>query len=765
MVKNFLIALLLLVSTTAFGQLTYKLTIVNDQQYPVSNLPVVLKETSTKEKLRFNSDQYGNVSFTLNTGQTWSMSIGEMTDYKILEVPESGQRNATEFITYDLKRWDREHRPLPDRSKLNITFIKQDIAKSAAPSEKKSVVSLIMKRSNKKPLTDYRVDITSLKDNITYQATTDKQGIARFYLPIGQEYEIDIDGIESFQYLEVFNRSGYQQREFVYEPTLIQETTVNDTITQSIDDNTGATSARYLYTLEIKNKDGSPAANENVYLRTMKSRKIYAGKSDAEGKVKFLLPKKRKYMIDMDFQKDINIIDLTQTMSGGIGQGNMRFSYVPNPKLQFPEQYIPSTEDLLVVEFNNFLKKQYPKPEKDKALRMDIKWGNGIFNKKTKEALLEIGFSATNDESNAYGPPINISFVMDKSGSMEGYDRIDELKKSLVHFVSALRPKDIASLIIFDSEPEMLIGAGKIQDNKDEFISTIKSIQAGGYTKIQGGLVLGYEEVLKNMQPKGTNRVILLSDGYGDDEPKVIVAKSKEYNAKGIELSAIGVGQDYNQPLLKLLSTNGGGMFEHVSDAINLQESFNRELAGMLYPIARDVKVEIIYNNKIVFKQLYGFPFNAPKGTNVSMKLDNIYPGLNKLALVKFDLNKPDKSIENMPVTIKMTYFDYRTQKNVIDEQKTSLKWQESDGQLELIPDMEEKKLYAIAIMNQSLKVMADAFSKDDYPGAEKAVNRGLEQMQELYPEVADEDLNKLFLSLKEYSDILKQYKLNKIKK
>jgi hypothetical protein len=324
----------------------------------------------------------------------------------------------------------------------------------------------------------------------------------------------------------------------------------------------------------------------------------------------------------------------------------------------------------------------------------------------------------------------------------------------------------MASLVVFDSEALKLIDAGKMSDLKEEFVSTIKTIQAGGFTNIYNGLVLGYEEVLKNMQTKGTNRVILLSDGYGQDEPKIVVSKSKEYNAKGIGLSAIGVGQDYNQPLLKLLSSNGGGMFEHVGDAVNLQETFKRELSAMLYPVAHDVKIEIIYNNKIVFKELYGFPFENPKGTSkATMKLDNIYPGLNKLALVKFDLNKPDKDVENLPITLKMSYFDFRTGKNIIDEQKATLKWQDSDGTTELIPDAEEKRLYAIAIMNQSLKVMADAFSKNNYIDAEKAVNRGIEQMQELYPNAVDSDLNKLYKSLKEYSDILKQYKLNKIKK
>ena len=326
--------------------------------------------------------------------------------------------------------------------------------------------------------------------------------------------------------------------------------------------------------------------DESVYLNLINSKKVYTAKTNDEGEAVFLLPKGKKYLINLDFQKDINVINLSNT--SGIGNGTMWITYKPNPKLEHPEQYIPTVESLLINEFNNFLTKQFPQPEKGKPLRIILEWGNDLITGKSKEAILNIGFTASKNNSEKYGPPINISFVMDKSGSMAGYDRIDELKKSLSGFVSSLRDDDIASLVVFDGEPELLIDAGKIAGKKDEFIGLINSIEADGYTNIYKGMVLGYDELLKNMNPKGTNRLILLTDGYGETEVDVIVSKSKEYNAKGVELSAIGVGEDYNQSLLKLLATNGGGMFQHIGDAYNLQESFKQELSGLLYPVAKE---------------------------------------------------------------------------------------------------------------------------------------------------------------------------------
>ncbi|MFN8257008.1 MAG: VWA domain-containing protein [Bacteroidales bacterium] len=748
-----------------FAQLTYQLTVVDQYQKPMTNLPVVLKETSTREKLNLYTDGNGVVNIELTTGRNWTMSVGKMYNYKLLEVPESGNRKTKEFMTYDLERWEKENRPMPDRSKIIFQTVKQNVFNSTKSTKTESVVEVIIKKANKGPLANFPVNMTNLKDSIIYTGKTDEQGIARFLLPVDKEYEIDLDGIESFSDMKILSPPGRAHCSFTYEPTEINETDKQDTITQDLAGINNGTTARMLYTITVKSSQGNPLQNEPVFLKMVGSKKVYIARTNDQGQAVFLLPKKKKYLIDLEYQKDINVVDLSQVLSRGIGAGQMSITYKPDPRLQYPEQYIPTVESLLINEFNNFLTKQFPKPEKGKALRMIVKWGNEIINGKSKEALLEIGFTATNDESNAYGPPINISFVMDKSGSMAGDDRIEELKKSLVHFINSLRPNDIASLIVYDSQEEMLLPAGKIGGRTNDFVDAINQVQAGGYTNMLKAMILGYEEILKNKNPKGTNRLILLTDGWDENEPKVLADKSKEYNAKGIELSAIGVGSDYNQALLRILATHGGGLFQHVGNSADLQETFKHELSGMLYPVAKDVTVEISYNNKIIFRQLYGFEFNPPKNNVVRMKLDNVYPGLNKLALVKFDLNKPDKTIENMPVIIKMTWFDYRLNKTETSEEKAYLKWDEATGKTELVMENEEKKLYAIAIMNQSLKVMADGFSQNNYVKAEDAVNRCIEQIQELYPGAKDTDVENLYRTLKEYSTILKQYKLNKIKK
>jgi uncharacterized protein YegL len=373
----------------------------------------------------------------------------------------------------------------------------------------------------------------------------------------------------------------------------------------------------------------------------------------------------------------------------GISSAEANFTYVPQAKLQFPEQFVPTPDNLLLKDFLEFLYKQYPDPTDDAAVRMDVSWGNDQINEMSKEAILQLGFKVKKDDSNLYGPPLNIALVVDISGSMEGHDRIDALKASLLNYIKRLRTNDIVSLIAFNDKSTILVPAQKVGDGA-YLRDMIEDLEPSGGTNIYVGMVDGYEQVLKNFNSKYTNRVLLLTDGFDSTPVEELLKKSKEYNKKGLELSTIGVGEGYNQSLLSLLATEGGGLMSFIVDSKNINSVFEKELNSILSPCAKDLTVEISYNNQIVFKQLYGHPFTKTNDM-VTMTLNNVFSGLNTLALLKFDLNKPTKEIEKEPVIIKMNYFDYRKQKRVFTEEKAYLKWVSATQNFEIILESQHK--------------------------------------------------------------------------
>ena len=758
--KNLLVVLALFVfgpQLHAQSKLNLSIRVIDNQSKAVPGISVTLIETTSKKRINSKTNAVGVVSFELNYGNEWAVNILEMKNCDFVELPENGVATENKTITYDVKYYKRINRPFVDRSLLTLTKENQTQLKEIKYNKNQVLINLNVVKADSTPLVNYPVNLTSYALGKTFLGKTNTSGVAKFIVPNNMDYEVDIDKIESFNFVDV-GRSGEYSVDLTYQPTDIIEKEVNDTIVQNVSKIKDGTSSRVYLKLKVKQIDAKTLANEDVYLQMLKSNKVYKAKTNAKGEAYFLLPSKRKYMVHFRYQKDVDVLSYKDMQ--GISTAEANFTYVPQAKLQFPEQFVPTPDNLLLKDFLEFLYKQYPEPTDDAAVRMDVSWGNDQINEMSKEAILQLGFKVKKDDSNLYGPPLNIALVVDISGSMEGHDRIDALKASLLNYIKRLRANDIVSLISFNHNSTILVPAQKVGDGA-YLRDMIEDLEASGGTDIYVGMVDGYEQVLKNFNSKYTNRVILLTDGYGSTPVDVMVAKSKEYNKKGLELSAIGVGEGYNQSLLSLLATEGGGLLSYIADSKNINTAFEKDLNSVLSPCAKDLTVEITYNNQIVFKQLYGHPFTKTNDV-VTMTLNNVFSGLNTLALLKFDLNKPTKEIEKEPVIIKMNYFDYRKQKRVYTEEKAYLKWVPATQNFEILMESQHKKLYAIAVLNQSLKVMSEAFAAKDNQKALVEIQNTISQIKNLYPEAKDADVEKLVASATDYSTALTQLIKNK---
>jgi uncharacterized protein YegL len=748
--KNLFILLGLLLFTpivSAQTRLDFTLHVIDNHSKPVAGISVTLIETTSKKRINSSTNKEGVVAFQINYGSEWALNVGEMKNCGYIEVPESGITEETKTITYDLKHYNRINRPFVDRSTFHFITENQIKLKDLNYTKAQALISLTLLKENGSPLTNFPVNLTCFKLGKTFLGKTNTKGVANFIVPTKNEYEVDIDNVESVKYVDVV-QSGVYALETTYQPTYVVENDVNDTIVQKLTSESNGTSSRVFLKLRVDKREGKDLLNEDVYLQMLKSNKVYKAKTNAKGEAYFLLPTKRKYMVHFRYQKDVDVLNYKDMQ--GISSAEASFTYTPEPRLQFPERFVPTPDNLFLIDFLDFLYKQFPEPQDDSAVRIDVSWGNDQINAESKEAILQLGFKVKNDDGNLYGHPLNISLVVDVSGSMEGHDRLDALKKALLSYVKKLRPTDVVSLISFSDNSKVLVPAQKV-GNGQYLRDMIEDLQASGGTDIYKGMVDGYEQVLKNFISTGTNRVILLTDGYGITPVDVMLAKSKEYNKKGIEMSTIGVGEGYNQYLLSLLATAGGGLISFIVDSKDISTAFEKDLTSVLSPCAKDLTVEIMYNNQIVFKQLYGHPFTKVND-KVIMNLNNVYSGLNTLALVKFDLNNPTEQIEKEPVVIKMNYFDYRKQKRIYTQEKAYLKWVPATQSFELILEAQHKKMYAIAVLNQSLKVMSEAFAVQDHQKALKEIQKTINQVKNLYPEAKDIDVEKLVSRASDYA-------------
>ena len=111
---------------------------------------------------------------------------------------------------------------------------------------------------------------------------------------------------------------------------------------------------------------------------------------------------------------------------------------------------------------------------------------------------------------------------------------------------------------------------------------------------------LSYETAHRHYLAGGMNRLVLLTDGaanLGNVAPGALKEKVDAQRRQGIALDCFGIGwEDYNDDLLELLSSNGGGRYAFLNSPEEAGKDFAAKLAGALQIAAADVKVQVEFN-------------------------------------------------------------------------------------------------------------------------------------------------------------------------
>jgi len=211
-----------------------------------------------------------------------------------------------------------------------------------------------------------------------------------------------------------------------------------------------------------------------------------------------------------------------------------------------------------------------------------------------QEVVIKIDLSAIAGKQKTRRTPLNLAVVLDKSGSMTGA-KLEKTKQAAMQLVDRLAPNDVFSLVIFSDEAQVLVPAQKVEDT-EALKEKIEGIEAEGSTALYAGVKMGADQLQEFFSEKRINRVILLSDGLanvGPSSPRELRRLGGDLSEKGISVTTIGVGDDYNEDLMAGLAEASDANYYYVQDTEKLPEIFAKELGELLTVAARDVRIEI----------------------------------------------------------------------------------------------------------------------------------------------------------------------------
>ncbi len=223
--------------------------------------------------------------------------------------------------------------------------------------------------------------------------------------------------------------------------------------------------------------------------------------------------------------------------------------------------------------------------------------------------LLKIGIRAKDIKDS--DKPWNLVFLVDVSGSMSSPSKLALLQQSLKVLASNMRPQDKVALVTYANGSAVRLEptAGS---NKAAINAAIDSLAAGGGTNGEGGIQLAYEVALRNKLESGVNRVILATDGdfnVGVTSHDALIKMIEEKRKLGVSLTTIGVGDgNLNDATLEQLANKGNGNYFYLDSFKEARKVFEKQLAGTIETVAKDVKLQIEFNPKhVVQYKLIGF--------------------------------------------------------------------------------------------------------------------------------------------------------------
>jgi Ca-activated chloride channel family protein len=175
--------------------------------------------------------------------------------------------------------------------------------------------------------------------------------------------------------------------------------------------------------------------------------------------------------------------------------------------------------------------------------------------------------------------PLNLSLVLDKSGSMSG-KKIKNLREAAKRVVDRLGPQDTISIVAFSDRKYKIAESQPVTD-KDALKKKIDRIRDGGGTAISGGMAQGLAELDKALSPDRISRMLLLTDGQTFGDEKQCVKIGKKAGDNGIVVNALGLGDDWNEDLLDDIAAASGGTADFIDSPDKIETFFEQVVQSM----------------------------------------------------------------------------------------------------------------------------------------------------------------------------------------
>ena len=325
-------------------------------------------------------------------------------------------------------------------------------------------------------------------------------------------------------------------------------------------------------------------------------------------------------------------------------------------------------------------------------------------------------------------PGLDVTFVVDRSGSMSG-GPLQAATNAVADVLETLPKEDRSGVVLFDSSVETILEAsdgGEVEARKST-ADLLRDVRTGGSTFLSGGWTAGANQLSQLSQlasgqdAEGRIRqVILLTDGHGNSgetNPEQLHAHADRALQQGVQTSCIGIGDHYMPLQVQALADGGAGRLHHATDKHELVQALLEEVqsAGHMMLSQANLMVEIPEGLQV---ECHGVTGLHRRPGALEIPVGGMLAGATRTIALFVSRSEADDSSENikLPEVLKMRW----TGNPVHEDQEAldlhyELELQDQPENLSLVE--QAAKVWSSAMMNHYASREHVRFDVEEFEG------------------------------------------------
>ncbi|XP_069974936.1 inter-alpha-trypsin inhibitor heavy chain H5 [Penaeus vannamei] len=158
--------------------------------------------------------------------------------------------------------------------------------------------------------------------------------------------------------------------------------------------------------------------------------------------------------------------------------------------------------------------------------------------------------------------PTHTVFVLDISGSMYDFGKLDQLKLAMESILHSMKPEDSFEVLVFSTRVTSLGVFTANPKDVERGVTKIKRLHAMGGTNFNEALLRAILEMNNFNETTAAKQVVFLTDGkpnLGETKSDLLRRNVREANIHNYPIFSLGFGGDADMRLLRQVSTDNRG--------------------------------------------------------------------------------------------------------------------------------------------------------------------------------------------------------------